>query len=268
MLLFGTRIDAERVEELANCLYPSIKAPIVIASLEEASLSKYASNAFHAAKVTFANEIGRVCNTLDVDARKVLEILCMDRELNISDAYMKPGLPFGGSCLPKDLDTLLQYAKSSDVQIPMMSGVSLSNSYQANQIYDLLMTRRPTSIAILGLTFKSNTDDLRNSPMINIARHLIDSGVVVKVFDRNLRTDYLIGQNRSVMEKELPELPMLIQHSLKNTLEDVDIIVIAHPAYGSDLESEELRDNQVVVDLVGIDDRSFGQDIFIQGLYW
>ena len=104
--------------------------------------------------------------------------------------------------------------------------------------------------------------------MINIARNLIDSGVAVKVFDRNLRTDRLIGQNRLVMEEELPELPMLIQHSLKNTLEDVDIIVIAHPAYGSDLESEELRDNQVVVDLVGIDDRSFGQDIFIQGLYW
>ncbi len=268
MLLFGVGIDAQRVEELAEALYPSIETPIVIASLEEASLVKYASNAFHAAKVTFANEIGHVCNTLDVDARKVLEILCMDRELNISDAYMKPGLPFGGSCLPKDLDTLLQYAKSSEVQIPMMSGVSLSNSYQANRIYDLLMTRRPTSVAILGLTFKSNTDDLRNSPMVNIARNLIDSGVSVKVFDRNLSTDCLIGQNRLVMEEELPELPMLVQDSLKNTLEDVDIIVLAHPVYGSDLEREELRDNQVVVDLVGIDDRSFGQNIVIQGLYW
>ena len=165
-------------------------------------------------------------------------------------------------------NTLLQYAKSSEVQIPMMSGVSLSNSYQANRIYDLLMTRRPTSVAILGLTFKSNTDDLRNSPMVNIARNLIDSGVSVKVFDRNLSTDCLIGQNRLVMEEELPELPMLVQDSLKNTLEDVDIIVLAHPVYGSDLEREELRDNQVVVDLVGIDDRSFGQNIVIQGLYW
>ena len=268
MLLFGTGIGAQRVEGLAKDLYPYIKAPIVIASLEEASLAKYASNAFHAAKVTFANEIGNVCNTLDVDARKVLEILCMDRELNISDAYMMPGLPFGGSCLPKDLDTLLQYAKSSDVQIPMMSGIFQSNSLQINQIYDLLRARQPASIAILGLTFKSNTDDLRNSSMVNIARKLIDSGVTVKIFDRNLRTDSLIGQNRLVMEEELPELPTLIQHSLKNTLEDVDIIVIAHSSYGSDLESEELRGHQVVVDLVGIDDRSFGQDIFVEGLYW
>ena len=104
--------------------------------------------------------------------------------------------------------------------------------------------------------------------MVNIARKLIDSGVTVKIFDRNLRTDSLIGQNRLVMEEELPELPTLIQHSLKNTLEDVDIIVIAHSSYGSDLESEELRGHQVVVDLVGIDDRSFGQDIFVEGLYW
>ena len=268
MLLFGTRIGAERVEELANCLYPSIKAPIVIASLEEASLSKYASNAFHAAKVTFANEIGNICNTLDVDARKVLEILCMDRELNISDAYMRPGLPFGGSCLPKDLETLLRYAKSSNVEIPMMSGAFLSNSLQVDRIYDLVMARQPDSVAILGLTFKSKTDDLRNSSMVNIARKLLDSGVMVTVFDRNLSTDRLIGQNRLVMEEELPELPTLIRYSLKNTLEDVDIVLVAHSSYGPDLANEELCDHQVVVDLVGIENRSFGQDIFIQGLYW
>ncbi len=268
MLLFGTRLGGEWIEELARDLYPSITAPIVVGSLEEASISKYASNAFHAAKVTFANEIGNVCNTLGVDARKVLEILCMDRELNISDAYMRPGLPFGGSCLPKDLETLLQYSVRNDVQIPMMSGISLSNSLQVNRIYDLLLARQPDSVAILGLTFKSNTDDLRNSCMVSIARKLLDSGVKIKVFDSNLRTDCLIGQNRLVMEEELPELPTLIRSNLKDTVENVDIIVVAHRSYGLELESEALCDDQVVVDLVGIGKRSFGQDISTEGLYW
>jgi GDP-mannose 6-dehydrogenase len=187
---------------------------------------KYACNAFHAVKVTFANEIGRVTQSVGVDSRKVMELVCEDHSLNISKAYLRPGFAFGGSCLPKDLRALLYVARSRDVELPMMAGLIPSNQNHVAHALTTILERGTRKVGFLGLSFKSGTDDLRESPLLTLAEQLIGKGMELKIYDPEVNVARLIGANRAYLEESIPHVSSLMCDSAKDVIEHADVIVV------------------------------------------
>ena len=183
--LIGAQSD--RMFEVAQDLYASVNVPIHRCSIETAEVMKLVFNSFHALKVSFANEIGRVCKELGLDAYRVMDLFCKDDKLNLSACYLKPGLPFGGSCLPKDLSALLALAKEHDVPIPMLQAVPQSNKVQVERLVKVITDRSPKTVGLLGLSFKAGTDDLRNSPTADVAERLLEMGYEVLIYEPNLQ---------------------------------------------------------------------------------
>lgn len=217
--------DHQSGEHLA-ALYSGIEAPIYHVSFDETALLKITSNAFHALKVGFANEIGRICTDLGIDSQKVMELVCADTKLNISPAYLRPGFAFGGSCLPKDLRALTFDARQRNVSVPILDSILPSNQEQINAVRLRIHALGARQVAILGLSFKPGTDDLRESPVLHLVRELWRDGLDITVYDPDVHLDRMIGSNRAYLERELPQIERILCSRSEDAIKERDLIVI------------------------------------------
>jgi GDP-mannose 6-dehydrogenase len=248
--------------DLLASLYTGIAAPLIRTEIETAEMIKYADNSWHALKVGFANEIGRLCKSLQVDSHGVMEIFCRDTKLNLSSSYLKPGFAFGGSCLPKDLRALLHKAKSLDVSLPILASVLPSNDLQIERAVQTVIAHGSRRVGILGLSFKANSDDLRNSPMVELAERLLGKGFDLRIYDANVKLASIHGTNRDYILNRIPHISALLASSIDEVLEHAGTLIIGNAA-------PEFRDilprvgyRQTVVDLVRV-----GQCHSVAGVY-
>jgi len=233
-------------------IYAGIEAPLLRTSVGVAEMVKYCDNAFHALKVTFANEIGNVCKQMGVDSHVVMDVFCQDRKLNLSEAYLKPGFSFGGSCLPKDLRALTYQAKRLDLETPVLASILTSNAVQTQRGIERIMREGKKRIGFLGMAFKQDTDDLRESPLVEVIETLLGKGYTVRIYDRNVSASGLIGANRRFIEEHIPHLFSLMVDDVATLAGESDVIVIGYnsPEFARALES--LRPDQTVIDLVRV----------------
>jgi GDP-mannose 6-dehydrogenase len=207
-------------------LYTDVAAPLFRCSLEVAEALKYTSNAFHGLKVAFANEMAVVFKSLGVDSHAVLQLACEDRKLNISDAYLRPGFAFGGSCLPKDLRAINWMARSRDLELPLLDSILPSNQRHLERALELVLATGERDVALLGLSFKAGTDDLRESPLVVLAERLLGKGYRLRIFDPDVAVGRLVGANRAYIEREIPHLGSLMTTDLSATLEGARVVVV------------------------------------------
>ncbi len=240
--------DADAAEPLAK-LYAHLDAPLVNAGIREAEMVKYACNSFHALKVTFANEIGVICRQLGVDSRRVMEIFCQDTKLNLSPYYLKPGFAFGGSCLPKDLRALLHKAREMDVAAPTLEAILPSNRRQIERAVEMVLETGRRRVGVLGLSFKSGTDDLRESPLATLVEALLGKGLKLAIYDREVELARLSGANKEYIERGIPHLAALLRPSLDEVVADAEVIVIGKRDGQLDALPRLLNDEQIVIDL-------------------
>ena len=208
-------------------LYAGLPAPMIRTPLAVAEMVKYAGNAFHALKITFANEMGLLCKRLGVDGTTVLDVFCQDQKLNISRAYLQPGFAFGGSCLPKDLRALLYKAKELDLEPPVLRSILTSNTHQIEEAYRLIKKTGKRKIAMVGLSFKPGTDDLRESPIAELIEMLIGKGHEVAIFDEDVSLARVYGSNRAYIDQTIPHISRLMCSSLDEAVADSDVVVVA-----------------------------------------
>jgi GDP-mannose 6-dehydrogenase len=232
-------------------LYGAIEAPIVRTTLRTAEMVKYVNNAFHALKVVFANEIGNLSKAHGIDGQEVMKIFCQDRRLNISASYLKPGFAFGGSCLPKDLRALIYRAKERDLECPLLRAVLDSNQRQVERSIEIVEATGRKKIGVLGLSFKSGTDDVRESPVVPLIETLIGRGYEVAVFDEKVDPHRLVGANRIYLERELPHIASLMRPSVNDVVKESEVIVVAGGSAAFCEVPDSLRQDQIVVDLIG-----------------
>lgn len=221
----GTRDPAAVIT--AKRLFSFLDAPFHAVETSVAEALKYACNAFHAVKVTFANELGRFCQASGTDARTVLDIFCQDGRLNISSTYLRPGFSFGGSCLPKDLRAAVHRSRALDLELPMLSSVLLSNDHHLRRAVDWVVNAKVRSAALFGLSFKAGTDDLRESPYVELAEWLLGKGLTLRLFDANVHPERLMGTNQTYVERHLPHLSRLLARSPAEALEGADCAIVA-----------------------------------------
>lgn len=216
-----------RTRDTLGALFAFLGRDVHAVAVETAEALKYACNAFHATKVSFANEMARVLRFHHVDAREVMQIFCEDRKLNISPTYLRPGFAFGGSCLPKDLRSLQHMARVSGVDVPLLSGTTLTNDLVVRGVLDRIIDTGMRRVAVLGLSFKMDTDDLRESPNVELAERLIGKGFEVRIYDPIIHPDRLVGANRRYVEGKLPHLSRLLAHTPEEALAEPEVAVVA-----------------------------------------
>lgn len=207
-------------------IYRELEAPIELVDIRVAEMIKYVSNAFHALKVSFANEVGNVCKKLQIDSHSLMELFCKDDHLNISSYYLKPGFAYGGSCLPKDLKALKTIAHDHYLDTPVLSAIEKSNDRQKQVAYEMVLETGRRKVAILGLSFKAGTDDLRESPIVEVTERLLGKGFQVKIYDEKVNYTKITGTNRAYIEAHIPHLSDLISNDLEAVLEDSDVVVV------------------------------------------
>jgi GDP-mannose 6-dehydrogenase len=239
-----------RTADLVAGLYAGIDAPRFVTSVDVAELVKYADNAWHAVKVAFANEVGSIAKAIDVDSHDVMDIFCADRKLNISPAYLKPGFAFGGSCLPKDLRALIYRAKTLDVETPLLTGVVISNKRQIDRAFDMIVEGGARDIAFLGISFKADTDDLRESPQVALVEQLLGKGYNVRVYDRSVRLAQLTGSNRDYINGAIPHIAEMLSDNLEETVAFGRTVVIGNRATEFRNAPLMMKPPQRLVDLV------------------
>src|SRR5258705_880179 len=226
-----------------------VDAPFVETSIRSAEMAKYVSNAFHALKITFANEIGDLCEAVGADAAEVMRVFLMDRKLNISEAYLRPGFAFGGSCLRKDLRAMTHAARRADVTLPVLSQILASNDRQIQQGVSRVLATRRRRIGVLGLAFKSGTDDLRESPMVLLVETLIGKGCEVRILDHSVSIARLAGANRRYIEEEIPHNASLMCETPAALRPHAEVLVLAHADEQARQVLRATRPDQLVIDL-------------------
>ena len=247
-------IDKASGDILAT-LYEKLDAPLIRTDLETAEMVKYVDNCWHALKIGFANEIGNLSKSMGLDAHEVMRIFCQDRKLNISTAYLSPGFAFGGSCLPKDLRALSYKAKMNDLQLPILTSILPSNEMQVSRGLQLIMEKGHKNIGILGFSFKAGTDDLRESPMIEVIERLLGKGYDLRIYDKNVSIASLVGANRDFILNRIPHVSRLMVNDVDAVLKHAHTIVIGNKDPDFQAVPEKLRDGQSIVDFVRITDR-------------
>ena len=246
-------------------LYEDLDAPIELVSIEVAELIKYVNNAFHALKIGFANEVGNICKRLNVDSHKVMELFCKDDHLNISPYYLKPGFAYGGSCLPKDLKALKTIAHDYYLPSPILNSIEESNDLQKRIAYDMVLETGHRKVSILGLSFKAGTDDLRNSPIVEVTERLIGKGFQVKIYDKNVNLTKITGTNKDYIEAHIPHLSDLIHSDLEEAIAGSEVIVLSQK--NEEFKGiEEKYPDKVVIDLARIKDSTSNGNY--QGICW
>jgi GDP-mannose 6-dehydrogenase len=241
--------------DLLASLYAKLDAPLIRTDIETAEMVKYVDNSWHALKIGFANEIGNLCKSLSIDAHEVMKIFCQDLKLNISPAYLLPGFAFGGSCLPKDLRALAYKAKTNDLQLPILSSILPSNEMQVNRGLQLIMESGHKKVGILGFSFKAGTDDLRESPVIEILERLLGKGFDLRIYDKNVRIASLVGANRDFILNRIPHISKLMVEDIDSVLKHAQTVVIGNKDHEFQGVPARLRDGQRLVDFVRITNR-------------
>lgn len=244
-------LDRASGDALAE-IYKKLDAPLIRTDLETAEMIKYVDNSWHALKIGFANEIGTLSKSLGIDAHKVMSIFCQDRKLNISSAYLRPGFAFGGSCLPKDLRALTYCAKTNDLELPILASIMPSNARQIARGVQMIMDKGNTRVGILGFSFKEGTDDLRESPMIEVIEHLLGKGYDLRIYDRNVRIASLVGANRDFILNHIPHISKLMAHDTETVLKHAQTVVIGNNDPEFKQVPEQLQEGQKLVDFVRI----------------
>jgi GDP-mannose 6-dehydrogenase len=236
-------------------LYAAIPGPLIRTDLKTAEMVKYSDNSWHALKIGFANEIGNLCKSFDIDAHEVMKIFCQDQKLNISPAYLLPGFAFGGSCLPKDLRALAYRAKMQDLELPIINSILLSNEMQVARGLQLIMDQGHKRVGVLGFSFKAGTDDLRESPVIEVTERLLGKGYDLRIYDKNVNFASLVGANRDFILNRIPHISKLMVAGIDDVLGHAQTVVIGNqdPEFGS--VPDRLRDDQVLVDFVRVNGR-------------
>lgn len=229
---------------------------------------KYVDNAFHALKVVFANEVGSIAKAHGIDGRKVMQIFCQDTRLNLSPVYLRPGYAFGGSCLPKDVRALTYRTKERDIDTPMLSSLLSSNQRHIQRGIQLIERIGSKKVGVLGLSFKANTDDTRESPMVVLIETLVGRGYHVKVYDEHVHPDRLIGANREFLIRELPHIVSLMTETVDELLGAVDVVVIANGSKAFHDVPAKLRADQTLVDLIGTVNTEEVQQGHYEGICW
>jgi GDP-mannose 6-dehydrogenase len=233
-------------------LYRSIPGPVFRTPIRVAEMVKYANNTFHALKVSFANEIGNFCKEMAIDSHKVMDIFCQDQKLNLSPYYLKPGFAFGGSCLPKDLRALTYEARTLDVETPVLSSILESNRAQVLKVARKLMEFKGRSLGFLGLSFKGGTDDLRESPIVELIELLIGKGFSIRIYDRHVSLARLMGANKEYIEREIPHISRHMCASAEELIGGSDVIVVGNHDEEFTRLLNPLPAKKTVVDLVRI----------------
>lgn len=241
-----------RAGDVLQSVYAHLQAPVHRVLPDEASMVKYASNNFHALKVAFANEIGAVCQQVGIDGQTVMRIFCEDRDLNISSRYLRPGFGFGGSCLPKDLRAIVHVAKELDVATPLLNSLLPSNDAHIHRVVDCVLEMRKRRVALLGLSFKVGSDDLRESPFVRLAESLIGKGVPLRIYDPDVSISNVFGRNRAYVEEHLPHVGQLVADDFDEVVRSADIVIVGKRLSGVEALPAHLRSDQIIIDLVGV----------------
>jgi GDP-mannose 6-dehydrogenase len=230
---------------------------------------KYVCNCFHAVKVGFANEIGTLCRRMRVDAEAVTEIFTSDTRLNISPAYLAPGFAFGGSCLPKDLRALTYRARELDLRLPLLDSVLPSNQEHLERAVEAVLQSGKKKIGILGLSFKVGTDDLRESPLVQLIKRLLGEGCSLQIWDRDVSLGQLVGSNRQYIEEVIPHIGSLLQQELEEVIHNAEVVLIGTRAVDRQTIEQEVRPGQIVIDLVNLEKvrRPQGLNLY-EGICW
>lgn len=240
----------KRSGDLISELYGNIQAPLYRVALEEAELLKVVNNAFHALKVGFSNEIGRVCDRLEIDSHVVMQLVCADTKLNISPVYLKPGFAFGGSCLPKDLRSLTFNARRLGVEVPILDSVIPSNTLQIEAARIKVHETGAKHVGVLGLSFKAGTDDLRESPIISLIRQLWQDGLEISVYDPDVNLEVLLGSNLEYLKRQLPQINQILRTDINNVVNECQTLVISQKRPEFTAALVDLNTDIAVLDLV------------------
>ena len=246
--------SSEKAVEIVANLYKKLNAPIVKVDTRTAEIMKYINNTFHALKISFANEVGNICSELNIDSKKVMDILCMDKQLNISPYYMKPGFAYGGSCLPKDLGGLQTLAHDFYIDVPLIDSISKTNEIQIQRAIKKLSRYFGKRILFLGVSFKAGTDDLRNSPNVEVIENLLGRGFDINIFDKNINLARLTGKNLDYINRKIPHLTeLMLEGDLNTHIEDADVIILSNkePYF---VDALKTCSGKVILDMVGLDD--------------
>ena len=255
--------EGDVIEEI----YAGIKAPTIRTSIRAAEMVKYSDNAFHALKVAYANEIGSMCKSFGIDSHVVMDIFCQDTKLNLSKVYLKPGFAFGGSCLPKDLRALSYQAKRADVEVPILNAILQSNAVHIKGVIQRIVALGKKRVGFLGMTFKPDTDDLRESPLVEVIETLLGKGFHVKIYDRNVATSRLIGANKQFIEEHIPHLSSLLVERAEDAVDTAQVVVVGYASAEFVPALKSMRADQLIIDLARIE----GHESFIasyDGICW
>ncbi len=242
--------DDPHTAEMVAEIYDKVEAELLIVPLAAAEMVKYASNAFHAIKVAFANEIGSIAKAHQVDSHQVMSIFARDTKLNVSAAYLKPGYAFGGSCLPKDLRALTYHSRTIDVDTPLLDSVIPANQRHIDRAFEMVRSAGSKRIGVLGFSFKAGTDDLRESPVVELIERLIGKGFQLSLYDRHVSLARLIGANKAYIEREIPHVSSLMRDTPEQVVADSDVIVVGNSAAEFVAALSGARPDQVIIDLV------------------
>jgi GDP-mannose 6-dehydrogenase len=258
--------DTRAGDVLAH-LYRDLDAPLIRTNIETAEMVKYADNVWHALKVGFANEIGNISKALDIDGHQVMNIFCKDTKLNLSPYYMKPGFAFGGSCLPKDVRALSYKARSLDLDTPVINAIMPSNRLQIEKGISMITSKGNNKVGVLGFSFKAGTDDLRESPLVEVIERLLGKGYELRLYDKNVKIASLVGANKDYILNKIPHISKLMVDSVDEVLAHAQTIVIGNGSDEFQNVTDCLSEGQIIVDFVRMGDRR-SDDTQYDGICW
>ena len=259
--------DEDESAGMLQRLYAHLDAPVFTVGVKEAEMVKYVCNCFHALKVSFANEVGVLCKAFGIDSHRVMEVFCQDTKLNLSPYYLKPGFAFGGSCLPKDVRALTYKAKTADVDVAVLDAILSSNRRHIERAVDMVLRTGKKRIGVLGLSFKTGTDDLRESPMVALIEALIGKGLQVTIFDREVEVARLFGANKEYIEREIPHISSLMRRRLEEVLDHAEVVVLTKRSDEYRAALEERTQAPLIIDLARVIDARRSDDGY-QGIGW
>jgi GDP-mannose 6-dehydrogenase len=248
-------------------IYDQLPGEVVITDIKVAEIMKYVNNTYHALKISFANEIGNICNALQIDSHSVMDIFCKDKELNISNYYFKPGFAYGGSCLPKDLKGLQTLAHDLYIKAPVIESIDKTNNIQIQRVIDLIVSQKKQKLGFLGLSFKAGTDDLRNSPAVVVIETLLGKGYEISIYDKNVQVSRLTGTNKEYIDAHIPHLSRLMVNDIYEIVDKHEVIVVNNneKEYADTLAT--WIGTATVIDLVRIDERVRQKPVY-KGINW
>jgi GDP-mannose 6-dehydrogenase len=258
----------DRAADALRRLYTGVGGELIVTSIPTAEMLKYVNNSYHALKVAFANEFGRLCKREGVDSHEVMRLMRRDTKLNLSGAYLSPGFAFGGSCLPKDLRAVNSRARRHDLDLPVLASILRSNEVHVAEAVHLIERFRKRKLGVLGLSFKAGTDDLRESPILRVIGTLVGKGYEVLLHDPSLDMQRVLGANRRFVEDEVPYLPERLRPSLDDVLAHAEVVVIGNRSAAYRTLGPRFAKGQVVVDLVAAVDRGTVTAGEYHGLAW